>query len=61
MTLACNISRNKCSVPESERGKIRAVTEKENIKPFMPCVCETEETLLPNIHTQKLLDLGKAQ
>lgn len=26
----------------------------------MPCVCETEETLLPDIHTQELLDLGKA-
>lgn len=60
MTFACNISRNKCSVPKSER----AVIEKENIKPFMPCVCtcvcETEEMLFPDIHTQELVDLGKA-
>lgn len=25
------------------------------------CVCETEEVLFPDTHTQELLDLGKAQ
>lgn len=65
MSFACNFSRSKCSVPKSERWKIRSVVEKENIKPFMSCVCthmsKTQETLSPDIHTQELLDLGKPQ
>lgn len=61
MTSACNFSVSKCFAPNSERQKIRPVVEKENIKPFMPCMCKVEDTLFPDIHTQELLDLGKPQ
>lgn len=58
------ISAETSALCQNQKGG-RAVIENENTKPFVPCVrtcvCETKETLFPDVHTQELLDRGKAQ